>query len=76
MADNILAQAFLSTAQGSAIRIKATDVSSVYEITTDSTGDVALIIPGVMQASNQNLAAPLRAKDNLDGTYSLVTTPA
>lgn len=75
MADNILGNAFLQSS-GGRVTISAVDVASVYTINTDSSGDVAIIIPGVVQASNQDLPAPLRAKDNGDGTYSLVTTPA
>ncbi len=71
--DNIIARALLSTAQGVPVRIKASQTAGVYMLNTEAAGTVALIIPGVMQADNQNLHAPLKAKDNGDGTYTLVT---
>lgn len=74
MADNILGRALLSTAQGSPIVIDATDTAGAYTVNTGDTGDVAIIIPGVVQASNQSSLAPLLAKDNGDGTYTLITT--
>ena len=73
MADNVLATAIrLSAAQGTPIRIKAADVSGVYTLHGANSGLVAITIPGVVQADNQNELAPIAASDNGDGTYSPV----
>lgn len=76
MADNILATALLASDQSGKIVISAEDIAGVYMIDTAQPADitdVAILIPGVFQAENQDQLAPLRAKNNGDGTYSLVT---
>lgn len=77
MANNIFCGAKVVATGANAI-LKATESGGVYtlEAAADGTGDTALIFPGIVQAGAQNLAAPLMAKDNGDGTYSLVIASA
>jgi len=76
MADNLITSAVVNGTGASAI-IGATDAAGVFtlNVTTDA-ADASLIIPGVVQASAQNLAAPLAAKSLGDGVYALCVASA